>query len=222
MIRVRRAAKVGVTRHGGFEHAAIITLAGLGFGNALPRSLPLCGERPAPVRRFHSRKLGSGVAEVSDLGREADCLAYDAFTGERPNISQGRIYYEQPNIARYEIREGGNGKVNDWLALPEVWLWNGKETLWIDGRTRECRRYDWVDLQAMQGNAGRKSLLFFAPFLAPIIVRLQRPQEAWPLLIDIRAADMRQQFDVTVEGRNNKEILLRALPETIRRRGQLS
>jgi hypothetical protein len=70
-----------------------------------------------------------------------------------------------------------------------------------------------VDLQAMQGNAGRKSLLFFAPFLAPIIVRLQRPQEAWPLLIDIRAADVRQRFDVTVEGRNNKEILLRALPK---------
>ncbi len=134
---------------------------------------------------------------------------YDSFNGEQPKISQGRFYYEAPNIGRYEIREGGSGKVNDWPARQELCVWNGKETLWIDGRRRTCWRISSAEVQTLRRHSEDNWL---ASFLATLVLRLQRPQEFVPLVIDIRAAEVRERFDVSIE-QSDEEIWLKAVPK---------
>jgi outer membrane lipoprotein-sorting protein len=139
------------------------------------------------------------------LDAKLTVFSYSEFGQE---ISQGRFYYEAPNIGRYEIRKGGNGKVNDWSALREVLIWNAKETLWIDGSTRKCRRFSSKELLGQRDT----SETFLGAIFAAIFRQLQRPQEGLPLVIDIRAAEVRERFDVTIE-RSDEAIWLKAIPK---------
>jgi TIGR03009 family protein len=137
---------------------------------------------------------------------------YDAiFHGEYPTISRGRFYYEAPNVGRCEIRKGGNGKANDWSALPDVLIWTGKETLWIDGRKKQCQRFPSAQFRTLREMTEGKPPSFFEEVFSRI-VRMERPQTLLPLAIDVRAADVRERFDVTIE-RNEDEIWLKAVPK---------
>lgn len=167
------------------------------------------GGDPLPSIESVLAKWEEASQKCRILDAKLAVFRYDVFNGESPKISQGRFYYEAPNIARYEIRDGGNGNVNDWSALAEVLIWNGKETLWIDGSTRKCLRISSAEFETLRDNS-EDSLM--ASIFAALFLRLRSPKEFLPLVIDIRAGDVRERFDVTVE-RADEEILLKATPK---------
>ena len=78
--------------------------------------------------------------------RHGNTTPYSAM--ESQPIARGRFYYEAPNVGRYEIRESSDDTVNAWPALPEVVVWSGKETLWIDGKHRRYCRHSMAEIQS--------------------------------------------------------------------------
>ena len=178
-------------------------------------SAPSNAKEPDPPVDSVLAKWEGASQKCRTLDAKLAVLRYDAFNRDRPRTSWGRFYYEAPNVGRYEIRryeirEGGGGNVNNWSALPEVWIWNGKEMLLIDGPKRTCSRFPLAKSQTLQDKPEGKKLM--ASFIAAFVRRLQSPQECLPLVVDIRAADVRKRFDVTIE-RSDEDILLKAVPK---------
>lgn len=139
---------------------------------------------------------------------------YDVFTGDQPTVYRGRFYYEAPNIGRYEIR-GADGTPG-WSGLSEAIIWMGDETLWIDGRRATCQRFSTAKLRASLAESDAsppRGLLgtFFAA-IRQAAQTMQGPKHLVPLLIDVRAAEVRHRFDVSVE-EGGAQILLKAVPK---------
>jgi hypothetical protein len=126
------------------------------------------------------------------------------------------FYYEAPNIGRYEIRKAAAGATNDWSSLAEVIIWTGNETLWIDGNTLRCQKFSTEKLRSVVNQPERKNEGWFFGIFANIgrhiALVLQGPQECCLLLVVIRAAEVRERFDVTVE-KSSEDIRLKAIPK---------
>jgi hypothetical protein len=140
--------------------------------------------------------------------------------GDRPTITQGRFYYETPNIGRYETSAGGKGTPNDWLRVSEAIVWQGDKTLLINGPERTCWRFSPARLvqaaktQTAAVTADNAPSGFFAALgraLAQLQHALSGPREFLPLVIDIHADEVRERFHLTLE-HGGEEILLKAVP----------
>ena len=67
------------------------------------------------------------------LDAKLTVFRYDLFNGDRAEFPRPVLFRAAEHRA-VRNPQGGNGKVNDWPALSEVLIWNGKDLLWIDGR----------------------------------------------------------------------------------------
>jgi outer membrane lipoprotein-sorting protein len=131
---------------------------------------------------------------------------YDNVFGGRDctETASGRFYYEAPDVGRFEIR---SNDASCWSSLRECIIWNGKETLWIDCKRRSCQKITEAQLQKTTDHGCG----FWAIF-ATLARQLRCPQNFLPLVVDIRAADLRKRFNLTIE-RSGDEIWLRAVPK---------
>jgi hypothetical protein len=147
---------------------------------------------------------------------------YDAvFGGKEPTISQGRFYYEAPNIGRYEIGESSRGAGFD-RAPAEVLIWNGKETLWIDRKRLICEKYSTEEIESLLGKGRIVSQpplhqeggfwSFFPALARTLAYHLQGPRQFIPLVVGVRASEVRERFDVTIAAKG-KDILVKAVPK---------
>ena len=137
----------------------------------------------------------------------------DVFGGDQPKITQGRFYYEAPHTGRYEIWETTGGATNDWSHLSEAIIWKDKETLWIEGNTRLCTRFSTATMQSLLSkDESMTGGGWFQSFIHQLARRLQGPHQFLPLLVGIRAVEVRDRFDVTIE-RSGEEIVLKAVPK---------
>ncbi len=122
------------------------------------------------------------------------------FGDGEPTIAQGRFYYEAPNVGRYEIRGSSDDTVNAWPALPEVVVWSGKETLWIDGKHRRYCRHSMAEIQSALRKAETAAESGRLQRFGDLMVRhLAGPQHLLPLVVDVRAAEVRERFDLTIQ-----------------------
>jgi outer membrane lipoprotein-sorting protein len=129
----------------------------------------------------------------------------------QPTIAHGRFYYEAPNLGRYETRKTARGATNDWSSVSEAVIWTGKEVLWIDGGRRLCRKFSRAKLQSLLSQPGGNNLGWLSEIVREFAGRFQEPKQFVPLLIGIRASEVRERFDVTLE-KSGEGIYLRALP----------
>ncbi len=139
---------------------------------------------------------------------------HNAFHDEKPKITQGRFYYEAPNLGRCEVVESAE-KATSWSHLSEAVIWNGKETLWIDGRRGNCDRFPAAKMQALLGQPESTKESGWSQFFAwfgQCARVLQGPQHFLPLVVGVRAAEVRERFEVTIVS-SGKEILLKAVPK---------
>ena len=202
--------------------------------------MPRSRHRPSiPSSRSGKRQ----ARKCKTLDAELTVFHYDAVFGDphHPVITQGRFYYEAPNLGCYEIRKyesagflvddfvgaDGNGHheirnreaaknaANNWRNISEAIIWTGKETLWIEGPKRNCRKYSTAKIEAVLSRPESKNECLFGiiwAFSRQLACRLQGPRQIHPLLIGIPATEVRQRFDVTIE-RSGEDIQLKAVPK---------
>ena len=92
-------------------------------------------KEPDPTVDSVLAKWEEASQKCKTLDAKLTVFRYDGVFGNgQPTITQGRFYYEAPNLGRYEIRKTAKGATNDWSNIAEAIIWTGKETLWIDGR----------------------------------------------------------------------------------------
>ncbi|MGA2257827.1 MAG: hypothetical protein ABSG53_24455 [Thermoguttaceae bacterium] len=130
----------------------------------------------------------------------------------QPTITQGRFYYEAPNLGRYETRKTAKAAANDWSSVSEAIIWNGKEMLWIEGDTRHCRRFSTAKLQSLLSEPEKNDFGWWRVFARAFARRFQGPKQFQPLLIGIPASEVRERFYVTITERGGV-LYLRALPK---------
>jgi hypothetical protein len=192
----------------------ILLVLGLG---ALWFRCALCaaGEPDADIESVLA-KWEEASQKCHSLDAKLTVFRYDVFGGEQPTITQGRFYYEASHVGRYEMGENAKGAVSGRSYPPETIVWKGKETLWIEGSTRTCKRFSAERLQSVlsqtesTSEGGRWS--FFTGFLRQLARRLQGSEQFLPLVVEIRAGEVRERFDVTIERRGG-EIVLKAVPK---------
>ncbi|MGD0897391.1 MAG: hypothetical protein ABR915_06110 [Thermoguttaceae bacterium] len=178
---------------------------------------PCLAGDPLPSVESVLAKWEEASQKCKSLDAKLTVYHYDSvFGGDRATITQGRFYYEAPNLGRYEIRETAKGATRDWSGLSEAVIWTGKETLCIDGRARHCTRFPAAAMHPPLTQAGSKDedwlSRVLSGLLCQVVRRLQGPQQALPLVLGIRAAEVRERFEVTVE-RSGEEIVLKAVPK---------
>ena len=128
----------------------------------------------------------------------------------KPTITQGRFYYEAPNLGRYEIRKNAKGATNDWSSVSEAIIWTGKETLWIEGDTRRCRKFSTAELQLLLSQPEYKKSYWFSGLFRGLL----GAEEMLPLTIGIHATEVRERFEVTLkEKRGDERIELKVVPK---------
>ncbi len=201
----------------------------LGFAASGVAGVRCLAGDPATTLDSVLAKWEEASQKCKSLDAKLTVFRYDVVFGKPAITTHGRFYYEAPNVARYEIRDGGNGKPSDWSRLPEVWIWNGKEGLWIDGKTRTCHRFPvpkrvasgkshaapattGAELPKSLAAPGSESLFDFLAALAEAVRKLQDPREVFPLVMDIHAAEVRKRYTLTVE-RSGEDIELKAVPK---------
>ncbi|MEN6493134.1 MAG: hypothetical protein ABFD16_02475 [Thermoguttaceae bacterium] len=157
-------------------------------------------------------KWEAASQKCRSLDARLTVFRYTPFTGDRPKVAHGRFYYEAPHLGRYEIWKGDRAATNDWSNLSEAVIWNGKETLRIEGETRACRRWSTAQLEQLQAHwsdAGHG----WSGWLATIFRQLESPAQFLPLVVDLRAAEVRERFQWTLQVQNAERVLLKAVPK---------
>ena len=102
---------------------------------AEPRLSPRNAKASKPTVDSVLAKWEAASQMCKTLDAKLTVWKYDGVFGNgQPEVSYGRFYYEAPNQGRYEIWTGPEGKTNDWSTTSVAFIWNGKETLQIDGR----------------------------------------------------------------------------------------
>jgi hypothetical protein len=145
-----------------------------------------------------------------NLDAKLTVFRYDIFGGEQPKVTHGRLYYEAPGLGRYEISEDSSWASGDWERASEAIVWKNDETLLIQGGTKTCIRFSKEKLQSLPSGDGKQAGLLekFGRYFA---LRFSSPRNTFPLLVDVRAADVRKQFDLAFE-RKGEEIRVKATP----------
>ncbi len=132
---------------------------------------------------------------------------YDGvFSPDRPTIQRGRFYYEAPNSGRFQLQsEHGSG----WQGLSEAIIWNGEETLVIDGQGRVCQKISWKNWKSGKDVSEDDALGWFVA----LIHGLEHPTMTYlPLVVDIHGAEIRDRFKLSLEDRG-EQILITAVPK---------
>lgn len=128
----------------------------------------------------------------------------------------GRFYYETPHAGFCQIWGSGEEAVSFASQDSETTIWRDQETLLLSGRAHTCAIYSRASLKPYLSGDGLRSdnawQRFFGTLGNAVARYLDSPQEAFPLMVDVRASDVRQRFDVTME-RNGDEIVLKAVPK---------
>ena len=169
-------------------------------------SSPGSAKEPDPTVVSVLAKWEEASQKCKTLDAKLTVWKYDGVFGDgHPTITQGRFYYEAPNVGRYEIRKDAKGATNDWASISEAVIWTGKETLWIDGDRRHCQKFSAQNLRS--NNLGWWSV--FGPAFGQ---RFQEPKQFQPFLIGIPASELRARFDVAIK-ESGVDIWLRALPK---------
>ena len=168
---------------------------------------------PLPSVASVLAKWEEASQKVKTLDAKLTVWRYDQVFGDgQPTITQGPFYYEAPNLGRYEIRENAKGAANDWSSVSEAIIWTGKETLWIEGDMRRCRKLSTAELQSMSSELEEKDFGWWPVFARAFVRRFQGPNQLLPFLIGIPASEVRERFNVTIE-ESGEEIRLGALPK---------
>jgi TIGR03009 family protein len=188
-----------------------------GFAINAPAGLRCLAGDPAASVDSVLAKWEEASQKCRSLDAKLTVYHYDSvFGGDRATITQGRFYFEAPNLGRYEIRETAKGARNDWSGLSEAIIWTGKETLWIEGGARRCTRFSPAAMHSLLSQAQSKDQDWWSRalsgFLCQVARRFQEPQQLLPLAVGIRAAEVREHFEVTIE-RSGEEIVLKAVPK---------
>ncbi len=177
-------------------------------------------KEPLPAVDSVLAKWEEASRKCKTLDAKLTVFRYDGIFGDgrQPTITQGRFYYEAPNLGRYEIRKRktARGAPNDWSNLAGVIIWTGKETLWIDGDTLRCQKFSTEELRSVTNQPERENYGWFFGIFANIgrqlALILQGPQQCCLLLVAVRAAEVRERFDVTID-KSGEDIRLKAIPK---------
>jgi hypothetical protein len=127
------------------------------------------------------------------------------FSADKPNIEYAHFYYESPSVARIDHGVKENFETNKWAAIRDTMLWNGKETIKIDPKNHiyyslPIERSEEIWSQPQKG--------FWASILLASMPS-PRPQTIWPLMVNIHADEIRNQYEISFE-RFNGDILITA------------
>lgn len=182
-------------------------------------SSPGNAKEPEPTVDSVLSKWEEASQKCKTLDAKLTVFSYDAvFDDGHPTITQGRFYYEAPNLGRYEIRkrESSQAATNNWSNILEAIIWTGKDTLWIDGNRLRCQKFSTEKLRSLLNQPESKNEGWFFGIFAnlgrQIALGLQGPQGSCLLLVGIRAAEIRERFDVTIE-KSGEDIQLKAVPK---------
>ena len=96
-------------------------------------------------------------------------------------------------------------------------IWNGRETLQIDGGMKTCNRVSAEKIESLlkvlraeRGTAEAKAFGFFRLAVRQFARMLQGPEQFLPLMVNVHAAEVRKRFDVTITP-HKKGIVLEAV-----------
>ena len=156
---------------------------------------------PAPTVDAILSKWEEASQKVKTLDAKLTVWRYDqVFADGQPTITLGRFYYEAPNLGRYEIRKNAKGATNDWSSVSEAIIWTGKETLWIEGDTRRCRKFSTAELQLLLSQPEYKKSYWFSGFFRGLL----GAEEMLPLIIGIHATEVRERFEGDTQGETRR------------------
>ena len=195
----------------------------LGFtANSIVGSLCHAG-KPDPAVESVLAKWEDASKKCRSLDAKVTVYRYDpVFRDNNPIISHGRVYYEAPNFARYEIgiEEGQHGKATgSWRSqeTPETIVWTDNGLFYIDHRDKTCRfsssegiQFARKRLEQMPENSVWER---FCKKLSQAILwptQFTKPDDVLFLNTDTHAKQ--QRFDFTAENREGK-IMVKAVPK---------
>jgi outer membrane lipoprotein-sorting protein len=193
-------------------------LAWLAFGavTGCQAGSPCLGADPLPSVDVVLAKWEESSRKLQCMDAKLTVFQYDVFTGDQPKITRGRFYYEAPNLARYEVTEHSDRATNNWSKVSEAILWKADETLWIEGTRLTCMKLSKAKMQSVlpedRGTTENPQSWFFGGFARYLARKFESAQQYFPLLVGIRAAEVKEKFDLTME-RNGEDILIRATPK---------
>jgi hypothetical protein len=178
------------------------------IGNAFCR-----GEEPDLTLDSVLEKWEKASQECKILDTKLTMFRYDRFVSVvKPKIEYGRFYYEYPTVGRIDIGKTPVTEANNWPALQYSYLWNGKESLRIDPKKCVCEKVPIEKIQEYLENPPQGFLARMGYDIGLALSPPLRPQMLWPLMIDVRAEDIRKDFDVSFSRQNN-ELLITAIPK---------
>ena len=141
------------------------------------------------------------------LDRKVTEFRYDAIflSPNHPTVRHGSPLYEAPNSGQLQFQsEHGSG----WQGMSEAIVWNGEETLVIDGQGWACQKISWKNWKSGKGDSDDALGLLAAFFRG-----LERPLMNYlPLAVDIHAAENRDRFALSLED-HGEQILIKAVPK---------
>ena len=179
------------------------------LGNSL-----CCAENPEITLDSVLEKWETASQECKILDTKLVFFRYDrVFSATKPEMEYGRIYYESPTICKIESGKKPIVAASEWSADECTIIWNGAEAIRIDLKERTYVRAPTKKIrefwdQPHEGFFAKIGLGFALAMLPP-----PRPQTLLPLLVDVRAEEIRKEFDVSFE-RQGDDILITALPKT--------
>jgi TIGR03009 family protein len=164
--------------------------------------------------------MESTLAQWENASQNCRCLdadvtifRYDVFSGDRPQVTRGRLYYEAPHVGRYEVwANERKPTANDWPNISEAIIWGEKETLWIDGRTRTCRKISVAKVQSYMETLESYGEAWWYSLFRQSALRALGPQQWFPLVIGIRASEIQERFNVAMKNTAG-QLTLKAVPK---------
>jgi hypothetical protein len=199
----------------------LMMLSFLGLATTCLGDFPASPAEAVPTVESVLAKWEEASNKCQSLDAELTVFHYDSlkFGGERSTVERGRFYYEAPNIGYLRIGDSAAERTARGPLPSELIVWNGKETLHIDGSNRTCTRYAAEDLRMPSDppvvespSCPTLSEPFRVWFLG-LFWLLERPQNRLPLAVDIHAVDVRERFEVAIERSDKEEIELKATPK---------
>jgi hypothetical protein len=182
--------------------------------------MPIClcnslcrAEEPVLTLDSVLEKWETASQECKILDAKLEFFRYDrVFSAEKPEMEYGRIYYESPTVSKIEIGKKPIDAAKDWSADEGTIIWNGAEGLRIDPKERTYVKMPLKNIQdawdqPLDGFFAKMAHAFILAALPP-----PRPQTLWPLMVDVRAEEIKKDFEVSFE-RSGDDVLIAAVPK---------
>jgi len=151
--------------------------------------------------------------DCRSLDAKLTVFEYSAFWPEQPRTTHGRLYYEAPHSGYCQLRDSVETATKIASTVSETTIWRNQETLLVHGRSHTCEICSKPLPKLDDKAAADSSWLRWIETLQRHAVRqIDSPQQAYPFLIDVRASDVQERFDVSLERRGG-EIMLKAVPK---------